>query len=140
MPTITGIPNSARTPGQDLDLRRAFDHQEELTNKASPWAKWQRVDVIFSATVNADTVISHDLDPDDPDGVGWFIEALEIPLADAYTSPLPNPVAAMIYRPAAYNRRAWAQNFIILRANLANLRARLVLVVPRVVSSASRRR
>lgn len=147
MPPITGIPNSARTPGQDLDLRRAFDHQEELTNKASPWAKWERIAVTFNTTANADTVISHTLNSDTPESIEWFVTQLEIPFPAAYIYQ-PGPPTTLfpavttvpvIYRPGAFDRRPWGSDYIILRSNLAGLKATLLLCVPRIVSSASQR-
>jgi hypothetical protein len=85
--------------------------------------------VTFSSTANADTVIRHNLHPDDPEVVLWSAWNFEEMAAPA--------TAAYIYRDTSTGHRAWGDNFIVLRCRVASAKATLLLVLPRKVSNAS---
>lgn len=124
-------PTSARIPGADSDLRRAFDHIDSDLNHSAPWSGWQRIPVTFNSTANADTIIKHNLEPPDPETVEWLCASVSL-MAAPGTIPV-------VYRDSAAAAKPWGANYIVLRSNVASLQATLILLIPRVVSSASRR-
>jgi hypothetical protein len=106
-----------------LDARRTKDHLETDIRGASPFSTTELVEVTFNDTANADTVIRHTLNSTQPDRVLWQVVGVALMAAPA-TVPV-------IYRDSSTNHRKWESDYIILRSNVAGLKATLVLGVPR---------
>lgn len=115
-------PTSARRV-DTFDARRVTDHIETDIRSAFPFSATELVEVTFNATANADTVIRHSLNPTDPDGVKWSVWNLSL-----MASPSTVPV---IYQDSSTAHRAWQTDYIILRSNVASLKAVILLGVPR---------
>lgn len=82
-----------------------------------PFGKTQFVTVDFSATPDADTVVPHTLDVVDYDSIRYWV--------------VNQNAAGSIYRDQSATRRAWGPNYLILRADVASLQARLLLFTER---------
>lgn len=85
--------------------------------QGSPYAQYERVEVTFPSTANADAVIRHHLNVVNPEGVDY-----QILRADR---------AGEVYHDQSASRKAWGAGFIVLRASVASLKATLLLTVPR---------
>lgn len=86
-----------------------------------PFAQYEYVDVTFNATANADTDIKHSLAPARAEEIDFQVVGVSFSSAPA--------AAPVIYRDSAAGRRPWGNGFIVLRANVAALRATLLLTV-----------
>lgn len=87
---------------------------EERFQTASPSNRYTYVDVHF-LTAGVDVVVPHTLRPAAPDAVAYEVAQISAP--------------AVIYQDTTANRRAWTQNEIVLRSNVSNVVARLLLTV-----------
>lgn len=88
----------------------------ELLN-GSPFGQYQYVDVVFSSTPNADTVVRHSLDVVSPENINYI--------------PVKLNAAGVVYNDQSATRKLWGQGFIVLRASVASLKAKLLLTVER---------
>lgn len=93
---------------------------ESIDTRRDAFGRFQFKDVIFNGTAHADTEITHDLNPADPDDVRY------IPVGfDFLTLPVDPPY---IYKNGAANARSWGAGYIILRCNIASAVVRMLLV------------
>lgn len=115
-------PSSARSV-DSFDARRVTDHLETDIRSVSPFSSTELVEVTFNATANTDTVIRHALNPTDPNGVKWSAYNIEL-MAAPGTVPI-------IYQDSSTTHRPWKIDYIILRSNVASLKATILLGVPR---------
>ena len=104
------------------DDHRLREHIETDIRSISPFTITELVDVVFNETANTDTVIRHSLNTVQPEQIKWMIVGIE--LSSVATVPI-------IYRDASTMRRKWEDDYIILRSNIASLKATLLLGVPR---------
>lgn len=92
----------------------------EISERTS-YGQFRYVDVQFSSAANTDTIIKHDLRPPTPEDVDWQVVRIELA-----TAPGTVPI---IYRDGAAARRPWDTGYIVLRSNIASLKATLLLTV-----------
>jgi hypothetical protein len=78
-----------------------------------PLAQWEEVDVTFSSTANADTLVEHHLEPANPDAV--------------YYIPVRKDRVAQVYHDTSVTRKSWQNGFILLRSDVASARMTLLL-------------
>lgn len=84
-------------------------------DRLQPFAQWEEVDVVFSGTANADTVVTHHLLPPTPEHINYIV--------------LRKSVAGDIYHDTSGTRKPWGAGLIILRSATANAKATLLLTV-----------
>lgn len=84
-------------------------------DQTQPFALWEEVEVKFSATPNADTVVSHTLAPLDPESVNYI--------------PIRKQQAADVYHDTSVTRKKWQRDYIVLRSPIANAKVTLLLYV-----------
>jgi len=87
------------------------------------FAEWTEVDVTFPSSANTDVAIRHDLTPPDPNNVYYF--------------PVRKSAAAHVYHDTTGTRRAWQSGTIYLRSDVANVKMKLILYVPRKAGTAT---
>lgn len=88
--------------------------------KAVPTTQFEYVDVTFNGTAHGDTEIRHSLSVKDPEQVRV------IPVEWRFPSlPVDTP---FVYKDTSSSRRPWGLGYLILRCNLANAQARLLLI------------
>jgi hypothetical protein len=80
-----------------------------------PFAEWEEVDVTFSATANADTIIKHTLTPASVEAINYL--------------PIRKGQAADVYHDTSGTRKPWQNGYIILRCTVASAKVRLLLYV-----------
>ncbi len=98
--------------GSNRDLR-------DLDNSI-PYGGYEYVEMVFNANANGDTEIPYDtLTPGDPEQVDWQVVGVKFASAPA--------AAPVVYRDESATRRPWRTNYIVLRSNVASLRATLLL-------------
>ncbi len=84
-------------------------------DRLQPWAQWEEVDVVFSATPDTDTIVQHSLTPPDPEHVNYM--------------PIRKSQAADVYHDGTGTRKPWGAGYIVLRSPVANARVTLLLTV-----------
>lgn len=92
---------------------------QDLT-RAVPSTKFEYLTVTFNSTANNDTDIPHHLNSTD---IGYLIVGYEFVIAPA-TTPC-------VYRDISGSARAWQTTYVVLRCNVASVRATLLLFVKR---------
>lgn len=85
------------------------------SDQTQPYAQWQIVDVVFPATINTDYIIQHSLLPVSPEQVNYSV--------------IRKGQIVDVYHDASGTRRPWQDGYIILRANVGNAKASLLLWV-----------
>lgn len=93
---------------------------EQLSKLRDAFGEFQFKDVIFNTVAGADTEITHNLSPADPE----LVRAIPV-MWEFITIPVDPPY---IYRPGQSNRRPWGPGYIILRCNIASAVVRMLLV------------
>lgn len=83
---------------------------------ATPFKDFQFVNVTFG-TANADLDIRHDLIPDDPENIRYWVV-----WSDRATS---------LYHDYSGTRKAWGKGYIILRSSVASAVVKLLIFIPR---------
>ena len=89
----------------------------EALQKSSPFTSFQEVDVTFPTTANADQVVTHTLVTSDPENVRVVVVRQD--------------VAGSVYRDETASRRLWGKGYIVLRASVASMVAKVLLGIPR---------
>lgn len=121
-------PNSALYPG-GLDVRRAFDHIEEMVNRGAPFSRWEYVPVTFPSTANIDVIVRHSLNPTDPESVVFQV------LNPAHlTAPA---AATYVYKDSSATRKPWQGGYIVVRSTGTSYSCILLVALPRIVSNAA---
>ena len=92
------------------------DYQELLLGSED--AQYCRVDVTFPSTPDTDFVVTHTLRVVDPESVEYRV--------------LRSDRAVLIYDNQSATRKTWGKGFIVLRADVASAKVRLLLTVPRI--------
>jgi hypothetical protein len=87
----------------------------EWHRRAVPSAQFTYIDVTFG-TADTDLVVQHDLQPDDPESVGYQVVRRDR--------------ACEVYDDQSSTRRAWTKSSIVLRCDTADAVVRLLLTVP----------
>ena len=90
---------SLLTRTQSSDWRGEFD-------RTVPIYGWEYVTVTFPSSPNTDYVVSHTLEPIDPEDVDY-----EVVRRDS---------AAIVYNDQSGTRRAWKSGYVVLRCNVAS--------------------
>lgn len=101
--------------GTGIDVDKTVEQLRQRHLAAVPFSRYQYVDVTFGSTANLDTVITHDLLPDNPEGVNY-----EVVRADR---------ACRIYNDESPTRRPWARGYVVLRSDTADATVRLRLTL-----------
>jgi hypothetical protein len=91
--------------------------------RGSPFSQYQYVEVTFNSTANANTEVAHTLKPESYEDVDFQVVGIE-----QASAPATVPV---IYKDSSSTRRPWGNGYIVLRANVASLRATLLLTTRR---------
>jgi len=108
----------------DPKLLRVFRKVENQLEKRTPLASFEYVDVTFNANANSDTVITHTLEPDNPEDIDY-----EVVRWNFSSAPATVPV---VYRDSSATRKTWNEGYIVLRCNVASASATLRLSVRNV--------
>ena len=99
------------TPRSD---KRDTRQLEERFNSASPFSRYEYVEVVFG-TADFDTLVEHDLAPAYGDDVRYLVVGLS--------------GEAVVYHDQSATRRPWETGYIYLRAT-APVTAQLLLILP----------
>lgn len=93
---------------------------DQELSKSVPYTRFEFVPVTFNSVANTDTDIVHNLGTDEVD---YQVIGFAFVIAPG-TTPC-------IYRNIAGSARPWGPNYIILRSNVANVQATLLLTARR---------
>lgn len=105
--SLTGI--------KDLATVQALTRLETELAKLAPFAKYEYVNVTFSATANGDTEVTHTLAPRDPEAVDYHVMRIDR--------------AGRVYHDESATRRAWQTNYIVLRCDSTSAVATVLLTI-----------
>lgn len=87
---------------------------------STPFVDFEYVDVTFN-TANADTDIRHNLHPDNPEDIDYYL--------------VRSDRSCNVYNDNTGSRKAWGKGYVILRCTTASATVRLLLMVKRAAST-----
>jgi len=99
-----------------MNLEQRIQLLEERLAKQSPYRQFEYVEVTFPSTAHQDLVVSHTLTPTTPDHIVYRVERSNLPVR--------------VYHDETPDRKSWGRGFIVLRADQANVKVRLLVAVP----------
>lgn len=89
-----------------------------------PYGGYEYIEMVFNATADVDTEVPYaTLSPERPDDVDFQVVGVSFSSAPA--------AAPVVYKDTSATRRPWQRGYIVLRANVASLRATLLLTTRR---------